>query len=94
MWNGFLDPDVLDDSFMFDPNSLNDSIVFDGEDGLEAWAEQQLGLENPAFNETSLFDPAITSSGNTETTTLCYGMVGSHSFCPTFQLSQTTSFVP
>ena len=78
---------------MFDPNSLGDSIVFDGEDSLEAWAEQQLGLESPAFNEIPLFDPAITPSGNTDMTTICYGMVRSHSFCPTFRSSQTTSLV-
>ena len=77
IWSGYL-PDVTDDSFVFETNGLNDSTVFDGQDSIEAWAEQ-FALEDPISNELPLFDSAITSSGNADSTTICYGMVSPHS---------------
>lgn len=92
IWNGFLDPDVTDDSFMFEANSLNDSMVFNGQDSLGPWDEPQFALEDLASQEIPLFNSTVTPSANTDTTTICYGMVSSHNFCPAFSIVATTLF--
>jgi hypothetical protein len=63
---------------VFEADGLDDSIVFDDQDSLDVWAEQQFTLEEPASNEIPLFNSAVTSSANADTTTICYGMVGFH----------------